>query len=607
MSICKEFEVLFPKSSNIVMNVAQFTIAIFKKAPTAVLGIGGLYLLAGILEFISLAALLPVLLNLLNATSDAGLVDEILRSFGLENINLKEALLIVIGLMSLRGMILFYADYSVARFARNLEKDIRHDLFNTVIYSNWAYLLTLEKGKFPNLILREASSYANAVQKLGQFAAGMIIAGVLILSSVFVSWQAFLIFAVAVVPYIILSKLANINIQNYARSRIEDANQIASYIGESATHLKYIKASGIETNLENRFVNAINNYAHHFLGIVFFKSFIKHFPEVFGVIILGALVFFSRTYIGESPADLIFFLLLLFRGYRQLATVQTSLSSLLELIPSYSLCKSTVEQTHPYVESFTRAKEVPKQIQSITVKNIGYYYDEKTKALNKVSLCIPPKGTIAIAGSSGAGKTTLSDILLGLLRPNLGEIIVNNELKLFDLNLQEWRKKIGYVPQDIFLITGTIRENILLGAEDQSDENLHKVAQIAHIHHHIQTLKNGYDTPVGDLGVRFSGGQKQRIALARALAKKPVMLILDEATSALDNLTEKSIQTAIHEISQSIPVIIIAHRLSTIKNADKIYVLEKGHIIEEGNYKTLMDNKGKFWKLNASSQQQDTK
>jgi ABC-type multidrug transport system fused ATPase/permease subunit len=204
------------------------------------------------------------------------------------------------------------------------------------------------------------------------------------------------------------------------------------------------------------------------------------------------------------------------------------------------------------------------------------------------------KGKVtAIVGESGSGKSTLIDLLIGFYEPDEGVILADKKpLRGFDI--YSFRRHIGYVPQDTILFNDTVKNNLLWSNEKATEKEIIEACKLANAHEFIMNLSDGYDTVVGERGVRLSGGERQRIALARALLRKPELLILDEATSALDSRSELLIKSAIENIAHKTTLVVIAHRLSTIVNADLIYVLQKGRIIEQGNYDSLITSKGAF-------------
>ena len=229
----------------------------------------------------------------------------------------------------------------------------------------------------------------------------------------------------------------------------------------------------------------------------------------------------------------------------------------------------------------------------IEFKNVDFTYKGRFPVFNDFNVTITPGETVAFVGSTGAGKTTLVKLLLRFYDPIKGAIFLDGvDIKKY--NLQDYRGLIGLVNQDTFLIDGTIRENVAYGKPDTSLEDIIEACKIAEIHQFVSTLPSGYDTLVGERGQKLSGGQRQRIAIARAVLKNPPIMVFDEATSSVDNETEAAIQRSLEKLIIGRTTIIIAHRLSTIRNADRIFLLENGQIIEAGKHDELVDRQGQY-------------
>ncbi len=233
----------------------------------------------------------------------------------------------------------------------------------------------------------------------------------------------------------------------------------------------------------------------------------------------------------------------------------------------------------------------------IQLQNITYRYPQSERnALDNMSLVIRAQSTVGLVGGTGAGKTTAVDVLLGLLRPNTGALLVDGTA-ITEANLSSWQRAVGYVPQQIYLTDDTVTANIAFGippAEVDQDE-VERAASVAGLHRFVITeLPQGYDTMVGERGVRLSGGQRQRIGIARALYHDPDVLVLDEATSALDNLTERAVMDAVHNLEGFKTIILVAHRLTTVENCDKIFLIDQGAVLAEGHYRELLASSTRF-------------
>lgn len=236
----------------------------------------------------------------------------------------------------------------------------------------------------------------------------------------------------------------------------------------------------------------------------------------------------------------------------------------------------------------------------IQFRQVGFQYGEGAEdVLTNVDLKIEPGQTVAIVGPSGGGKTTMARLIPRFYDVTEGEILLDG-MNIKGIKLAELRSNIGIVQQDVFLFAGTIRDNILYGKPEAGEEEMREAARRAHLDHFIEALPHGYDTYIGERGIKLSGGQKQRIAIARVFLKNPPILILDEATSALDNITEKQIHASLMELAQGRTTLLIAHRLSTIVGADRIIVMEDGTIIEEGSHKELLELGGRYERLYQS-------
>ena len=288
-----------------------------------------------------------------------------------------------------------------------------------------------------------------------------------------------------------------------------------------------------------------------------------------------------------------------FAGYRLMPALQSIYADITELRfvgPALDMMFNDLKSLQEY--SYDNDKSFLSLNNHIILNNINYSYPKSSKnALKNIELKIPAKSTVGFVGATGSGKTTVIDIILGLLEAQQGNLQVDNKV-IDDQNRKAWQRSIGYVPQQIYLADDTIAANIAFGKKNSkyiNQADVERVAKIANLHDFIiQELPNKYETKVGERGIRLSGGQRQRIGIARALYNKPQVLILDEATSALDNLTEQAVMDAVHNLGKDITIIMIAHRLSTVKECDIIFLLEKGELKAQGTFEKLIEINDKF-------------
>jgi len=268
--------------------------------------------------------------------------------------------------------------------------------------------------------------------------------------------------------------------------------------------------------------------------------------------------------------------------------------NIMSSLPNCELVYSALNEKPGYIPD--GKKELASFESNICFENVSFSHKGRSKTLEGISITLEKGKITAIVGPSGVGKTTIVDLLLRLFDPDEGEVKIDG-VNLKEYKAASWLSKIGFVSQDTFIFHDSARNNITFGSEVYPEQEIIKAAREANADNFIIELPQGYDTLVGDRGAKLSGGEKQRIAIARAMIRKPEVLILDEATSALDNVSEKVVQEAIDKVSQGCTTLIIAHRLSTIRNADTIYVLDSGKIAESGTHEQLINQQGKYWEL----------
>lgn len=330
--------------------------------------------------------------------------------------------------------------------------------------------------------------------------------------------------------------------------------------------------------------------AEYTAGIGFLTDLLDYVVLIFG----GLFTYWGKIGIGDFLAYLLYIKIFTQPIKRLIAFVEQFQNGM-------SGFKRFMELIGEEVESDkTNAIELSKVEGEIDFQNISFDHEDKS-ILKDISLKISKGKMLALVGPSGGGKTTLCNLIPRFYNIKSGDIKIDGK-SIYDVKLESLRKNIGIVQQDVFLFTGTIKENILVGNSEASDEEVMLAAKKANIHDLIMNMPDGYNTYVGERGVKLSGGQKQRIAIARIFLKNPPILILDEATSALDNITERLIQKSLEELCKGRTTIVVAHRLSTIKNADEIIVLTDNGIEERGTHQELLENKGFYYKLYNMSQ-----
>ena len=364
-------------------------------------------------------------------------------------------------------------------------------------------------------------------------------------------------------------------------------------VGEAFGASKEIKVGGLEQTYVQKFSNAARNTALTQASAGAINLLPRFLLEIiaFGSILLIILYMMAQT--GNFNNSLPIISLYVFAGYRLMPAVQLIFSSLAKL----TFVGASLDNLNKDIKNFKPIDENNDQNilpfnKKITLKNIHYNYPNTSRtALKDFNLNISAKSTVGLIGKTGSGKTTTVDIILGLLEPQKGTLELDGQV-ITKKNLKSWQRSIGYVPQHIFLSDDTVEGNIAFGVDPKeiNQESIIKASKISNLHEFvIDELPKKYQTKIGERGIRLSGGERQRIGIARALYHNPKVLILDEATSALDNQTEKVVMEAVNNLRKDITIILIAHRLSTVKKCDKIFLLEKGQIKNEGTFEELLN------------------
>jgi ABC-type multidrug transport system fused ATPase/permease subunit len=372
------------------------------------------------------------------------------------------------------------------------------------------------------------------------------------------------------------------------------------WIGEVFGAFKQVKLGGLEKFYIEHISDYTKNYAKSIASLHVMHQLPRFVLEAiaFGGVILMILYIIIET--GTFTNALPIVSLYVFAGYRLMPALQQIYSSLTQLTfvgPSLDKVYDEIKNLKRF--DLSQAHYILPFKNKITLKNIYYNYPSASRpTLKNINLSISAKSTVGFVGSTGSGKTTIVDIILGLLEPLKGTLEID-QVVITKKNLRAWQRSIGYVPQDIYLADDTIASNIALGENlnDVNQQAVETASKIANLHDFIMgELPHQYQTIVGERGIRLSGGQRQRIGIARALYHNPQILILDEATSALDNQTEKAVMDAVNNISKNITIIIIAHRLSTIKNCDIIFLLDNGELKDKGTFEELTKVNDQFRK-----------
>lgn len=552
----------------------------------------GLATLVAFSEAIGITMLLPLLESMQVKGEASGRVAQILTDF-LQFLHvpmtMKAILAVMVAIFLFKGFLKIAEGWVKGLLIADLFRKIKKQLFYYYSFLNFSYYASKNTGHFINVINPQSNKVFMGFESIANVTSSIVTSMVYLIAAFLIS-PLFSLIAVGG-GGIMFSLLKYINRYTHKIS-VKTANEYSSlhkFLIQSLHAMKYLKATARFHQLKEDLEKSIDKLAGYRFRIVVAKSLVMAAKEPFIVAFIVGIILFQTIYIGEPISGIMVTILLFYRGMNKIAMVQQQWQH-------FMTHTGGIEMVKDEFDAVKKRQEEPGTIpiktfkQGIDFKHVTFSY-EKEPVLKDISLKISKYKTIAFAGESGAGKSTLFDIIT-LIQPVVqGDILIDN-IPSHQINKLSWREKIGYITQEIVVFDDTIANNISLWAGDynnnkKSREKIITMAKKANLHDFIMEQENGYNTVIGDKGVRLSGGQRQRLAIARELFKEPELLLLDEATSALDTKSEKNIQKNIDELKGKTTILIIAHRLSTIKNVDYIYVLEKGRIIEEGNYEEL--------------------
>ena len=580
----------------------------------------------------TLAALVYVLLNSASIWLTASLINNILMDFqqlltdhsqltGKETLTLNEKLkywtnglilretphetlkILCISIMVVfltKNVFLYMKNFFMTLVQFHLITELRNRLYKHFNALSFSYFDQKKSGELTSIVINDV---ANLRRALGSSFHQLLVEPINLLAFILllfvISWKLALL-------SIIILPIAGLTILSIGRSIRRKSKRTAAMIAgitniitETLSSIRVVKAFAMEGYEVQRFFKETHHYFQLILRKAKLRLLASPITETLGVMIgvlllwVGGLEVLSGE--GLTPEDFLRFILLLFAmmdPLRKLSKVNVALQT----GAASAERVFSILDTPPTIVDKADAVKIDSFKEKIRFKNVSFRYESDDKVLKDISFEIKKGSIVALVGSSGAGKSTLADLIPRFYDVNNGGITIDGH-DVRDLSLNSLRRLMGVVTQETILFNDTVRANIAYGQKDVNDEQVIPAAKAANALEFINDLSEGFDTVIGEKGVKLSGGQRQRLAIARAIMKNPPILILDEATSALDTESERLVQKALETLMANRTVLVIAHRLSTVKNANKIILLDKGEIKEVGTHNELMEKEGLYTNL----------
>lgn len=560
-----------------------------------------LQFVSGITSFLGIPLLIPFLKYMKDRSfgQSTGQVQKWVDSFfAFFNVTLTpNLLLITISFLVVGGLALnAFSSMLIDYIHHNRYSRCSKEIFRSYLDVRWQWLVRHHSGEISHALYNEIAEWSSAafyalriMTSLIQFVTFFFLASYISLTSTIVVGTVFM---VLMVVNVVNAQI----IRRYSLEKNEFQKGYSAFVNSTQENKKFLKASLIHDSIISRFDKIIDRVTNYGKRIAYRQQLQSFWIQATVFIVLVIVIAFHEQ-IRLGFEELVVLLLVFMRLMPQLSILTADYLAFSRSLPVYDSVEKQLADLSDGKEVY--GKYPYEDGSSINFEDVCFSYDSGKEVLDKISLNIPSRSTVAIVGGSGEGKTTILDLILGLWTPSSGRVNYGG-LTHEDIDYSTLRKRTAYVSQETTLFNGSLRENLTIGSASVSEQELEKICRMVSMDELVNNLPKGLDTEIGENGIQLSGGQRQRVALGRAMLVKPDILILDEATSSLDVESEQIVREAVNSLHQDLTIIIVAHRLSTVRDTDLIYVMENGRICESGSFEQLMQRKGRFSSLYSS-------
>jgi ATP-binding cassette, subfamily B, bacterial MsbA len=529
------------------------------------------------------------------------LVDSVFVSYSRAELN--RIVLIMFGLFVFQAGLGYVQNYLLNFLGQRVIADLRLSLQQHLLYLPMRFFKESKVGEIVSRVTNDVTTLQAVLTQtpialLRQIVT--IIGGITLMA--LMNWQLTLFIFVIIPPIILLAVFFGRRMEKLSTTIQDRLAGAVSALEESISGIRIVKSFTQEPYEEKRFKDRIERTFDTTMERTRVRAAFVPLVSLLGLASVTGIMWVGGQFVingSLTPGELVAFLFYMIMVAAPLGEFAGVYAQIREAIGAASRIFEIMATSSEPKQS-EKAKQLPPVVGRVEFHNVCFGYEKDDLVLKDIHLTVRPSEVIALVGPSGVGKTTLVNLIPRFFDPTEGWIKMDGHL-LTEVTLESLRSQVGLVPQENFLFGGTIAENIAYGNLRASQDQIQKAAEAAYAHDFILDLPKGYETEVGERGVKLSAGQRQRIAIARALLKDPRILILDEATSALDSESEQMVQKALKALMENRTTFVIAHRLSTIKNADRILVLQHGEIVEEGSHETLIKKEGgvyhRLWAL----------